>query len=112
MKNFKIKYPSLQIGGPVVDVTMKMSGKFKLVKRKQISETESVETVISEFTNLITDNGLDIIVTTGGCFYNCQVGTGTATPAFTDVALGNKVAYIGYTSFTYNTPTAAPVMLS
>lgn len=108
MKNFKIKYPSLQIRGPVVDVTMKMSAKFKLVKRKQISETECIETEISEFTNLITDNGLDIVATTSSCYYYCQVGTGTATPAFSDVTLGNKVAHIGYTNFTNPTPTAAP----
>ena len=108
MKNFKIKYPSLQIGGPVIDVTMKMSAKFRLVKRKQISETECIETEISEFTNLITDNGLDIVVSTSSCYYYCQVGTGTATPAFSDVALGNKVAHTGCINVTSPTPTTAP----
>lgn len=108
MKPFNIKYPKLSIGGPMVDVQMKLSAKFKLVRRRQLSENECEETVISEFTNLITDNGLDIIATTGSVYYYCQVGTGTATPAFTDVALGAKVAHVGYSTSTYPTPTAAP----
>ncbi len=50
------------------------------------------------FANLVTDQGLDMLGQGPADYLRyCQVGTGTATPASSDVALGNGVASAAYT---------------
>lgn len=48
-------------------------------------------TVADWFPNLITDGGLDMIPS-GGFMNACQVGSGSATPTFSDVTLQTRVA--------------------
>ena len=69
-------------------VNMGISGHFHLVLRKASGEVKQE----LEFDNLITDNGLRAIVTDSLGTSNAHVGTGTATPTFSDVKLANPLA--------------------
>lgn len=69
-------------------VNMGISGHFHLVLRKASGEVKQE----LEFDNLITDNGLRAIITDSLGTFNAHVGTGTATPTFSDVKLANPLA--------------------
>lgn len=56
--------------------------------------------VIADFDNLITDQGLEMMGTSSTYLSACQVGSGNATPAFTDTTLDTWVAGTGTTSST------------
>jgi len=66
---------------------------------------------IVNFTNLITDAGLDMIGTnTSDAYLNvCRLGSGSVTPAFTDTVLGNQIASADRISSTYGGSDTAPV---
>ena len=69
-------------------VNIGISGHFHLVLRKASGEVKQE----LEFDNLITDNGLRAIITGNLGTSNAHVGTGTATPTFSDVKLANPLA--------------------
>lgn len=61
------------------------------------------------FPNLITDNGLNLLATSGRYLGVCQVGTGSSAPSVSDTALANRIASNSSgASFTYGTTTSAP----
>lgn len=66
---------------------------------------------IVNFTNLITDAGLDMIGTNTSDAYLgvCRLGSGSGTPAFTDTVLGNQIASANRISSTYGGSDTAPV---
>lgn len=77
----------------------KMAGRYKL---KVLRSDGSVRLETDWFDNLITNNGLDQIMNVPGgvygiayLFVNCFVGTGSATPLFTD---GSLQAYLATAS--------------
>ena len=83
-----------------------MSGRFILEKLKVDSYGNPIESsrmLVAEFDNLILDQGLNR-VGTATWMDACQVGTGSATPAFTDTGLQNRVA--GTTSILSNNRSA------
>lgn len=69
-------------------VNIGISGHFHLVLRKASGEVKQE----LEFDNLITDNGLRAIVIGSLGTSHAHVGTGTATPTFSDVKLANPLA--------------------
>jgi len=61
------------------------------------------------FKNLITDNGLNLLATSGRYLGVCQVGSGSSTPLVSDTALASIMASNSSgVSFTYGTTTSAP----
>ena len=89
-------------------VNMGISGHFHLVLRKASGEVKQE----LEFSNLITDNGLRAIVTSGLGISNAHVGTGTTEPTFADVKLANPIAQTstgsGVGSASYRSRTEPP----
>lgn len=61
------------------------------------------------FPNLITNNGLNLLATSGSYIAVCQVGTGSSVPSVSDTALANKIASNSSgVSFASGTTTSAP----
>lgn len=88
-------------------VNIGISGHFHLVLRKASGEVKQE----LEFDNLITDNGLRAIITGNFGTSNAHVGTGTATPTFSDVKLANPLAQTNAgsnTGVTYRSRTEPP----
>lgn len=65
-----------------------LSGRYRLQVRKNGKVTKDT----GWFKNLITNNGMDIITTLSNWSNYCSVGSSSATPSFSDVALGSRVA--------------------
>lgn len=68
-----------------------MSGRYHL---SVVSPDGSRRVVADWFDNLITDAGLNRIGT-GGVINNCQVGSGSTPPAFSDTALETRIGAAG-----------------
>lgn len=69
--------------------TMQLAGRFHI---KAVNKDGSERILADWFDNLILDSGLNR-VGSGGVFIGVAVGTGTTTPAVTQTALVNQVAY-------------------
>ena len=87
MKNFNFNYSKVKKKEAKLNIFLGLSGEFKFVKRKVIDDS-----IVEElnFTNLITDNGLDLLFTNISALSFCQLGSGTTTPAVTDVYLNAR----------------------
>ena len=74
----------------------KVKGRYKLTVRKPNGDIR-LET--DWFDNLITNNGLDELITLNGSGSSwaryCRIGSGSTTPSFTDVALDSQYASTG-----------------
>ena len=83
-------------------------GKYKLVVHK--GNPEEPTQVVDWFDNLITNQGLDSLGfrTDGSNFYHCKVGSGSTTPAVTDVGLVNVLGDAGNGADTHGFTTTAP----
>ncbi len=90
-----------------------VAGVFTISKGKTL---DSLETVADWQNNLITDVGMDALGDAGSSnprslsslISNLAVGSGSATPAVTDTALGAQVAQVGATSAVNDGTTVAP----
>ena len=83
-------------------------GKYKLVVHK--GNPEEPTQVVDWFDNLITNQGLDSLGFrgNGSNFYYCKVGSGSTTPAVTDVGLVNVLGTKNGSSETHGFTTTAP----
>ena len=83
-------------------------GKYKLVVHK--GNPEEPTQVVDWFDNLITNQGLDSLGfrNNGSNFYYCKVGSGSTTPAVTDVGLVNVLGSKNGGSDTHGFTTTAP----
>lgn len=83
-------------------------GKYKLVVHK--GNPEEPTQVVDWFDNLITNQGLDSLGfrTDGRNFYYCKVGSGSTTPAVTDVGLVNVLGSKNNSTDTHGFTTTAP----
>lgn len=72
-----------------------LAGQFRAIKYKVDSEGNVLENTAVEVmpakSNLIVDNGLDMLATIGTVLAYCRIGTGTAEPDFNDNQLQNQV---------------------
>jgi hypothetical protein len=70
-------------------IESKVAGYYKLeaVKLDEVGKELSRRVVADWFPNLITDQGLNQMGNNSNYLNNCQVGSGSNTPAFTDTAL-------------------------
>lgn len=72
-----------------------LAGHFRAIKYKVDSEGNVLENTAVEVmpakSNLIVDNGLDMLATIGGVLTYCRIGTGTAEPDVDDNQLQNQV---------------------
>lgn len=85
-----------------LELKLGVKGHFKLIKGD--GETGE-EVVVADFDNLITNQGLDYIMTSQRWVQDgmCKVGTGSATPAITDTQLQTGFARKAWDSYTYET---------
>ena len=83
-------------------------GKYKLVVHK--GNPEEPTQVVDWFDNLITNQGLDSLGFrgNGSNFYYCKVGSGSTTPAVTDVGLVNVLGSKSGSTDTHGFTTTAP----
>ena len=83
-------------------------GKYKLVVHK--GNPEEPTQVVDWFDNLITNQGLDSLGFrgNGSNFYYCKVGSGSTTPAVTDVGLVNVLGSKSGSTDTNGFTTTAP----
>ena len=83
-------------------------GKYKLVVHK--GNPEEPTQVVDWFDNLITNQGLDSLGNRAGGsrFYYCKVGSGSTTPAVTDVGLVNVLGSKAGSTTTHGFTTTAP----
>jgi hypothetical protein len=70
-----------------LNVKLPIGGRYKL----QVRKGDRVKQESGWSNNLVTNNGMNIITATNWQRY-CQVGSGSTTPAFTDVGLVAKIA--------------------
>ncbi|UGL62957.1 tail fiber protein [Xanthomonas phage R3-22-T1] len=90
-----------------------VAGVFTISKGKSL---DSLEVVADWQNNLITDGGMDAMGDNGNGYARSMydviaylaVGSGSATPAFTDTALGAQVAQVGHTTSDNGGTTTAP----
>lgn len=71
-----------------VEVNIGVKGRYRLLVKRNgdtINDT-------GWFDNLITNQGMDFLGTSTAYLNSCQVGSSSTTPAYTDVALGARVA--------------------
>lgn len=84
-----------------VNIEIGVKGRYKVLKKRDGKVTFDS----GWFKNLITNQGMDFL--SNGSLYlgACQVGSSSATPAFTDVALGSRIAgsNTASSSFSVNT---------
>lgn len=73
----------------MANIDSKLSGTYRMLVGEPYKPPR-IDT--GPFHNLITNLGMDQFATTVGEVYNVQVGSGSSTPAFTDVNLGNYIA--------------------
>lgn len=79
----------------MIDIKIGMRGRYKLAVKKNGDTVRET----SWFDNLITNQGMNLITTSNSALNFCQVGSSSAAPAFSDVALGSRIA--GVSSATY-----------
>jgi hypothetical protein len=72
----------------VISIRTGLRGMYKI---EAVKPDGSRRLLADWFSNLITDNGLELIGTTGGYFGYCSVGSGNATPNNSDTALQTLV---------------------
>lgn len=72
-----------------VKVDVSLSGRYKL----KVFKSGVLQRETGWFDNLITNGGLDSITQQTAPFRYAQVGTGSATPAFTDTALASRITF-------------------
>lgn len=80
----------------IIEQKMRVRGEYRLV----LNEGTPREKATEWFPNIITNQGLDYMGNLGpgregGPIARCCIGTGTATPAFTDTALQAVSAHVG-----------------
>lgn len=85
-----------------LELKLGVKGHFKLIKGN--GETGE-ETVVADFDNLVTNQGLDYIMNETRWVQDgsCKVGTGSATPSVTDTQLQKGFARRAWSSYTYST---------
>lgn len=86
-----------------------ISGKYKIVVHK--GNPDKPTRVVDWFSNMITNQGLDSLGTqsVSTMFTHCKVGTGSSTPAFTNVGLDNPIATVtNFSAETYGVEELAP----
>lgn len=71
-----------------LDINIGVRGRYKLAVMKD----GELQRETGWFSNLITNQGLNFITTLPNYAQFCQVGSGSTTPAFTDVALAARIA--------------------
>lgn len=88
--------------------TTGVKGKYKLIIHKG-DETKPTR-VVDWFDNLITNQGLDYLgaITSSPIYQYCKVGSGSVTPAFTDVGLVSPLATKDISAITHGFTTVAP----
>ena len=98
------------MGQVKVNVNSKVAGFYKLeaVKLDKNSNETSRRLLADWFPNLVTNGGLNRMGTAGDYLNYCQVGSGSATPAFTDSALGAKIAHHSSATNTRGNLTISP----
>lgn len=86
MKHFSINYSKVKnsLCKDTIDLKVGIRGRYKLTKRK-VSDNSVVEEL--EFDNLITNNGLELLPSSGAVYYYCQLGSGVTEPTVNDTAL-------------------------
>lgn len=90
----------------MIELKSHVAGMFKF---EAVKRDGSRRVLADWFPNLITDNGLNLIGSSGSWLSHCQVGTGTAAPNVLDTALASRVAgtYI-ISASTSGTQSSAP----
>jgi hypothetical protein len=83
---------------------MRVSGEYSA----EVRHADGTITEIPWFKNLILNSGLDDLGTMGGLRNYCHVGTGTSTPAVTQVALDAKIGTYGSYASATTTQIGAP----
>ena len=83
---------------------MKVSGEYSA----EVRHSDGTVTEIPWFKNMILNSGLDDLGTMGGLRNYCHVGTGTSTPAVTQVALDAKIGAYGSAGTSTTTQIGAP----
>ena len=73
----------------MIELKSHVAGMFKF---EAVKRDGSRRVLADWFPNLITDNGLNLIGSSGSWLSYCQVGTGTAAPNVLDTALASRVA--------------------
>lgn len=71
-------------------IELGIKGRYRLMTKKQGEITQDT----GWFSNLITDNGMDLLAT-NTWFKYLSVGAGSTTPAYTDTALVNRITTSG-----------------
>lgn len=91
----------------LVDLQCQIACEFEL----HIKDRNHNARQVVNFTNLITDAGLDMIgVYSFAEYLNvCRLGSGSVVPAFTDTVLGNQIVSAPVISYTYGGSDTAPV---
>lgn len=90
-------------------INSSVAGRFKIV----VIKPDGTERIAADwFPNLITNAGLNRIADFSTYMDYCQVGTGTATPQFTDTALSAYKAGVSYNSTTRTYPSTTPYFSS
>lgn len=96
----------------VIDMPLSVAGRFKIEANKLGENGEVVSTRIAAdwFSNLITNQGLDLMGTGSidQIVDRCRVGSGSTPPAVTDTALVAQVATVLSPSKTWGFTTSAP----
>lgn len=86
-----------------IDLETKVSGEYRI---EIINKFGDVINDSGFFKNLITNNGLNLRATTANTALYCQVGTGSATPSFTDTTLSSYLASQSGSSTLSNSPSS------
>lgn len=73
----------------MIELSTEVCGFYKI---EATSRTGVRRTLADWFPNLITDNGLNLLGTSATWLTWCQVGSGSASPAFGDTTLASRVA--------------------
>src|ERR1700760_2175445 len=96
-----------------LDVKMKIKGHFSLTA---INADTGEERFLTDFDNLVVNQGLDFIATgspsSSVVFYGCVVGTGTSTPSPTDTLLQTFLAGTQNNLSTTNAYSGSPAWTS
>lgn len=83
----------------MINIGLAIKGRYRLQTKKNGKVTKDS----GWFDNLITNNGMNLIAINTNWHRYCSVGSSSATPAFTDIALGSRIA----TTDTPGTPSSS-----
>lgn len=75
----------------MLGIHCEFEGKFKL----ELIKSDGEKRVVAEFSNLITNGGLDRMSWNAAPFVYCVVGSGNTAPAYTDTQLASKLSDYG-----------------